>query len=189
MKNILVVGLGNPGSEYEGTRHNLGIMAVRAWVTDAEESGMPVRAWREDTGARAQIAHISLPEARVTCLFPLTFKNDSGLAVATHIRNSGLSVQDCIVVHDELELELGQAQVQAEGSARGHNGVRSIFDHLGTQKIPRLRLGIGRPPEQIEVSAYVLQRFSKEEQTIIASTTIPAAVEELSQFIGSRLAT
>lgn len=187
MKNILVVGLGNPGEKYEGTRHNLGIDVVRAWVTEHSEAGVPTSPWKEKADMHAQIASVSLPEAKVTCLFPLTFMNDSGQAVAAFTRWSGISVERIIIAHDDLETPFGIVQTQVGGSAHGHNGLRSIFDHLGTEDITRLRVGIGRPPEHKEVSSFVLESFSKEERQHIESSIVPMATRELTQLVGDRL--
>ena len=187
MKNILVVGLGNPGGKYEGTRHNMGIDVVRAWVEENREAGMVMRDWKDEPDMHAALAAVFLPEAKVTCLFPLTFMNDSGQAVAAFVRWSGISVDQVIVAHDDLELPLGVVQTQTDGSAHGHNGLRSVSESLGTQAFARLRIGIGRPAEDIPIHDFVLQRFSSDEREHIKTTILPVAVRELTQLVGNRL--
>ncbi len=161
----LVVGLGNPGSRYEGTRHNLGFQ-----VADRLASRWGVGAWREELGSL-------LAEARprgvaVALAKPLGFMNRSGDSVAALVGWTGLPLDRLLVVHDDLDLPLGALRVRLRGGAGGHNGIRSIVESLGTDEFPRLKVGVGRPPEGIPGAEYVLSRFLPEEAELL-----PAIVE------------
>lgn len=142
MNTLVYIGLGNPGSAFAGTRHNLGIDTLRAWV-EAKASD------------------------QVRCFFPGTMMNDSGRAVAAYLKKTALSVDDILVIHDDVELPLGEVRLARRGSAKGHNGVRSIQAALGTNDFRRLRLGVGRPPEGMDLSDFVLEKFRPEEQEAV----------------------
>lgn len=180
MKQILVVGLGNPGTKFDGTRHNLGIEVVRDWV---DSLGLQ-QDWKMNDSVQSEIIEFSLDDAvKVTALFPTTFMNDSGRAVAAFLKNTPLTPQDVVVVHDDIELELGDISFDRHGgSAKGHNGVRSIQDALQTNDIPRLRLGVGRPLDGMEVNAFVLHSFSpseREQLTVLRQQ----AIEHLTKVV------
>lgn len=160
---LLIVGLGNPGEKYAKTRHNLGTRVVEAFVQMVREE--------------------NLKQQAIAWLIPTVNMNESGVPVAEFVRNSPLDVSQILLVHDDLELPLGEIQFQAGGSARGHNGVRSVHEKLGTTEIPRLRLGIGRPASG-EVSDYVLGKFTGEEE-VKASDVVTRAVGELTKYISA----
>lgn len=160
MVKKLIVGLGNPGAGYAGTRHNFGARAAGRFV--------------KEVGTEA------LREKGIAVLLPTVSMNDSGQAVADFLRQTNLSPADILIVHDELELPLGEWKFQEGGGARGHNGVRSVHATLQTQDIPRLRLGIGRPVSEKEVSDYVLENFASEEETVVGGVT-QAVVQWLSE--------
>ena len=141
----IVFGLGNPGREYEQTRHNLGASVVLNW--------------------EAQISDEM--KARLRVLLPTMSMNESGSVLKDALRYIDIELQDILIVHDDIELSLGEAELVLGGSAKGHNGVRSIYDELGTQDFQRLRLGVGRPAEGVDVRDFVLSRFSVEEQLIL----------------------
>lgn len=139
----LIVGLGNPGVEYKKTRHNIGARVVSAWQTSEPELSAQIK--------------IYLPTEEV-------YMNDTGPTVAAIIRREGIDLDHLIVVHDELELPFGVIKEKLVGSAQGHNGVRSLQQALGSQSFRRLKIGIGRPTGPMPVDAYVLQRFTPEEE-------------------------
>lgn len=187
MKTILVVGLGNPGKKYKNTRHNTGIRVLESWVGHAQDSLTPTKDWKDSENVNARIASVSLPEARVVCLFPLTYMNNSGKAVLEAMRQLSTTAENMILIHDEIELPFGVVETKAEGSAHGHNGVRSVHQELGTQKIMRLRIGVGRPEDAMAVSDYVLREFTESENSGMNATIIPEAVTKLTALIGGLL--
>ena len=171
MKHLLLIGLGNPGVAYEGTRHNVGILFVRRWVRHQQEF-TEVRDWREDSRLQAEVATVTQMGAdsglKVDCLFPLTFMNTSGNSVQAYQRYTEVAIEQMLIVHDDMELPLGDIQLaEVGGSAKGHNGVRSIQERLDTVEIPRLRIGIGRPPANTPVTQFVLSRFTSDEQAVL----------------------
>lgn len=187
VKTLLVVGLGNPGKEHALTRHNLGIRVVQAWLDESREAQLLVRAWREDKNLGARVAQVSLPGVRVICLSTLDFMNDSGKAVVAAVRFLKLVAGNVVIVHDDMELPFGAVESELSGSARGHNGVRSVHEYLGTQVVTRLRLGIGRPPNEQDPSAFVLEQFTGEEEKVLTEQTIPEATTQLSGLLGQHL--
>ncbi|CAK0779525.1 Peptidyl-tRNA hydrolase [Azospirillaceae bacterium] len=152
----LVVGLGNPGPEYARNRHNIGFMAVDAIV---RRHGFG--AWRKRFQGR--IAEGALNNEKLLALHPETFMNLSGQAVAAAVGFYKLSPNQVVVFHDELDLPPGRLRVKQGGGAGGHNGLRSIDDHIG-KNYWRVRLGIGHPGHRDQVSGYVLHDFAKNDQ-------------------------
>lgn len=157
-QRILLVGLGNPDTNYAGTRHNLGRDVLRAVAADGTAP------------------------AGAAFFYPPTFMNESGLAVAARLHYLQLGPDRLVVVHDDLELPLGEVRLETGGSARGHNGVRSVQEALDTTNFHRLRLGIGRPPEGVAAREYVLSRFTADEQAAVAALT-QRVREELNTFV------
>ena len=154
----LIVGLGNPGRAYERTRHNLGFMAVRRL---AEELGVDLRACRH---AAALTAEAGEKDGKVILALPQTFMNNSGEAVRDIVKFGKIAVEDVLVVCDDLRLDVGQLKLRLEGSDAGHNGLKSVAAHLGTQAYARLRLGIGAPRTTEEQADFVLAPFSAAER-------------------------
>jgi PTH1 family peptidyl-tRNA hydrolase len=157
---ILVAGLGNPGPRYSHNRHNIGFQAVEA-VAEAN---------RLDFGRtehHAETAHSSIAGQRLILAKPQTWMNDSGKAVGALSRFYKIPPEDILVVYDDLDIPLGTLRFRSDGSSGGHRGVESIIRHLGTDAFPRLRIGIGRPPGRMDPAAYVLQDFSKEEESLV----------------------
>ena len=157
----LFVGLGNPGAEYEATRHNAGF-----WWLDALAGKLGARLVPE-RGYQALAARVNAPAGPVWLLKPMTFMNRSGVSVATLARFFKIAPQEILVVHDELDLLPGQAKLKFGGSAAGHNGLKDIHAMLGTQDFWRLRLGIGHPGVKAEVVNYVLKRPSPDHREAI----------------------
>jgi PTH1 family peptidyl-tRNA hydrolase len=149
----LIVGLGNPGSRYANTRHNVGFKVVERL---AERLRLSFRAGKGD--------YLIASGAAILLMKPLTFMNNSGLAVRHAADYFGLECLRILIVHDDHQLPLGKLRLRAGGSDGGHNGLASVIQHLGTPEIPRLRLGISAEFEKGEMADYVLSAFSKEEQ-------------------------
>jgi len=158
----LIVGLGNPGVEYEATRHNLGFIVVRAL---ARELGVAFRKDARVEGWRAHVEGGSTEVAMPPCdlLLPATYMNESGRSVAKWLRSSHMMPEAVLVVSDDLELPFGAIRVRAGGGAGGHNGLRSVGAYLGTNEFARVRLGIGKAAGRDQAD-YVLSRFTAEEQ-------------------------
>ncbi|MGH9115717.1 MAG: aminoacyl-tRNA hydrolase [Acidimicrobiales bacterium] len=137
----MAVGLGNPGPEYAGTRHNAGADAV------ALLAGRHDATLKRARGTRALVAEVRVGPRRLALAVPQTYMNDSGLAVAPLARRFGIAdLADLVIVHDELDLPLGAVRVKAGGGLAGHNGLRSIKAHLHSDGFTRVRVGIGKPP-------------------------------------------
>ncbi|HER27180.1 MAG TPA: aminoacyl-tRNA hydrolase [Rhodospirillales bacterium] len=153
---LLLVGLGNPGAEYAGNRHNIGFMAVDEIVR--RHSFAPFK-----SKFSGQISEGRLGLEKVLLLKPMTFMNDSGRSVAAAASFYKIPAHDIIVLHDELDLEAGRLRCKTGGGHAGHNGLRSIHDHLG-DGYRRLRLGIGHPGDRNRVTSYVLKDFARADQ-------------------------
>lgn len=156
--DLLVIGLGNPGAEYEGTRHNVGAEVVA--LLSARHGGR-LRAGKEQSLA----GEVHIGAKRVALAFPQTYMNDSGRAATALLRRYGvIELGHLLVVHDELDLPVGRIQVKAGGGIAGHNGLRSLRDHLHSTDFLRIRIGVGRPPGRQAGASYVLKRPSKAER-------------------------
>lgn len=157
--DLLVVGLGNPGAEYEGSRHNVGAEVVALL---ADRHGGALKRSKE----RALVAEVRIGEARVALAFPQTFMNLSGESVALLARRHGITdPAQIVVVQDELDLPLGRVKVKQGGGLAGHNGLRSIKAHLHTDAFLRVRIGVGKPVSKEQGANHVLKRVSKRERT------------------------
>lgn len=154
-----VVGLGNPGKQYENTRHNAGFLVVDRLVQDAGIS-LQERKFKASWGAG------QIEGKRVLFVKPLTYMNRSGEAVGEIVRYFGLPVGGLLVIHDDLDLTPGRLRLVRGGGAGGHRGVASIIDHLSARSFPRLKLGIGKPVANEQVEAYVLQPPHGEEAAV-----------------------
>jgi PTH1 family peptidyl-tRNA hydrolase len=164
----LVVGLGNPGPEYARTRHNVGFAVVERL---AAEAGARFSA----SGFQADAATAELAGIAVTLLKPQTFMNRSGLAVAAWLEALQLPVSRLVVVHDDLDLPLGRLRVVGSAGPGGQRGVASVQEALGTQAVPRVRVGIGRPREGEDAVERVLDEFTPEELPVVAEMVERAA--------------
>jgi PTH1 family peptidyl-tRNA hydrolase len=156
--DLLVVGLGNPGGEYQASRHNVGAEVVE--LLAARHGGVLSRA-RE----RARVAEVRIDDRRVTLAFPQTYMNLSGESVAMLVRRHGITDPERIViVHDELDLPLGRIKVKRGGGLAGHNGLRSIKAHLHTDAFVRVRIGVGKPVSKEQGANLVLRRPPKRDR-------------------------
>lgn len=158
----LVVGLGNPGRQYERTRHNVGADVVDEL---ARRAGVVLKPGRD----QATVADTTVKGVRVVLAFPLTYMNESGQAVRPLMKRHGLTdpATQLIVVHDELDLPPGVVRVKAGGGLAGNNGLRSITAHLHTQDYLRVRIGIGKPPSKEHGAGHVLSKLPPRERELL----------------------
>ncbi len=157
MDTKLIVGLGNPGRDYDDTRHNIGFAVVDAF---ARQYGIAVT--KKDH--QALVGDGRVGETRVFLMKPQTFMNLSGQAVASFLKMKPLEAADILVVTDDIALPLGKLRLRAEGSAGGHNGLKSLIAHLHGQTFPRLRFGVGAPRDPSVQIDFVLGRFGRSER-------------------------
>lgn len=167
----MVVGLGNPGRQYEATRHNAGFMVVDLLTDDLGIRLEPSKRHQ------ALISQLKLGQQRVILAKPLTFMNNSGRAVASLACWYGVTPQEMVIIHDDLDLPLGRLRIRPGGSAGGHRGVQSIINALGTTSITRVKVGIGRPlvGQNENIVGFVLQPFSEEDWEQVSPVLIKAA--------------
>ncbi|MCA9324729.1 aminoacyl-tRNA hydrolase [Candidatus Saccharibacteria bacterium] len=173
-KTLLVVGLGNPGKEYDGTRHNIGFDVVEAFAKASDFGG-----WVEKKDMKCMVAEGRLNDTKVILMKPTTFMNLSGEAVQAVTHFYKIPTNRTLVIHDELDVNFGQIRTRAGGSSAGHNGVKSVSEQLGDENYGRVRIGIGpKKPAQIDSADFVLQKFSTKEQK-----DIPALVKEATAIL------
>ncbi|MGR6837192.1 aminoacyl-tRNA hydrolase [Syntrophomonas erecta] len=165
----MVVGLGNPGRKYKNTRHNIGFDVL-------EELAERNTILKEESRFDAIVGHIKLNQEKVLLVKPLTYMNLSGKAVQPLAAYYRVSLTDLLVVYDDMDLEPGVIRLRASGGAGGHRGMVSIIDRLGSKDFPRLRIGIGRPPNQ--AINWVLGHFAGEDRTI-ANNAIKQAADAI----------
>ncbi len=169
----VIVGLGNPGPNYQRTRHNIGFQSV-----DALSSTYRIQL--SHTDSVSQWGRGVIRGKEVLLVKPQTYMNLSGKSVSAVISRFYLTYQDLLVIHDDMDLPLGRIRIREKGGSGGHRGVASIIQYLGASDFPRLRVGIGRPPiDQQEPKEYVLKAFSKEEKAVVAEVieTVVQCVE------------
>lgn len=177
----LVVGLGNPGSRYEGTRHNVGFAAVDLL---AKRHGL---VWQvAPRGIEALIANWRAGGAILAK--PLTFMNLSGAAIVGLLQFYKIPPEDMLVLVDEVQLETGRVRIRPDGSAGGHNGLKSAIASLGSQSFPRLRIGVGRGDTRRDLADHVLARFDPDERSVI-DDAIERAADAAELFIAEGVST
>jgi PTH1 family peptidyl-tRNA hydrolase len=164
----LVVGLGNPGRKYNGTRHNVGFevlaeLARRHAAPDAR------------SGFEAEVTETTIAGRRTLLAAPRTYMNLSGRSVQQIVKFYKLPLEDLLVICDDMNLPAGKLRLRKSGSAGGQKGLQNIIDQLGTQDFSRLRIGIGRPPENIDAVDYVLTRFRSDERELLEDAVSDAA--------------
>ena len=164
----LVVGLGNPGREYEKSRHNTGF---RAMDILAEKLGAKV----DRLKFQGLYTQVNYGGKKLFLLKPQTYMNSSGEALRAASDYYKVDPENVLVIYDDISLAPGQLRVRAKGSAGGHNGIKSIIAHLGTQEFPRVRVGVGEKPPRMDLADYVLGHFSQEEKKIMESAVKEAA--------------
>ncbi len=164
----LIVGLGNPTREYEHTRHNAGFDAVdmlaEKWNIAVEEKKYKGLCGKGAAGGE-----------RVLLLKPQTYMNLSGESVRAAADFYKIDPDHIIVMYDDIDLDVGKLRVRAKGSAGGHNGIKNIIAHLGTQEFPRVRIGVGAKPDRMDLADYVLGRFSQVERGVMEDAFREAA--------------
>jgi PTH1 family peptidyl-tRNA hydrolase len=156
----LVIGLGNPGGEYEGTRHNVG----------AEAIGILARRLEVKLGAYrgpAWLARKAVDDRELILARPKTYMNESGVAGARLVRDLKVPLESVVVVYDDLDLKQGRLRIRARGGTAGHNGLRSLQAHWRSQEFPRVRIGIGRPPAGEDPIEFVLQRPTGQDREVL----------------------
>ena len=158
-ERFLIVGLGNPGRKYRGNRHNIGFMALDALAAAYKIESSKVQ-------NKAIVGNGRIQNQNVILAKPQTYMNSSGDAVGPLARYYKVPPENVLVIYDELDLPFGTIRLREKGGTGGHNGMKSIINHLG-QDFPRVRLGIGRPPGQMPVPAYVLQDFGKDDLPLL----------------------
>ncbi len=163
----LIVGLGNPGHEYEAHRHNIGFGVVDLLAKQNR--------WEWEKTALAQVAWGEWENEECWLAKPFTWMNLSGKAIQALLKEKGVATKDLIVIHDDLDLPLGKIRWVFASGHGGHNGVRSITDMIATPDFHRVRLGIGRPAGSEDIAEYVLQPFLKEEREAAEAMTTAAA--------------
>ncbi|MEG0285603.1 MULTISPECIES: aminoacyl-tRNA hydrolase [Vagococcus] len=151
----LIVGLGNPGSKYRGTKHNVGFIAL-------DEIAYQEKVTFNKTQFEADIAEFFLNGEKIILAKPQTFMNESGRSVRPLMDYYNIADEDLLVIYDDLDLPIGKIRLREKGSAGGHNGIKSIIAHLGTKDFNRIKVGIDRPKNGKEVVSYVLSSFPKE---------------------------
>ena len=160
----LIVGLGNPGDKYFETKHNVGFMLVDKMCKELNLK------FTADKIFQADIASTFLNGEKVYFVKPTTFMNESGKAVHALLTYYGLDIDDLLVIYDDLDMEVGKIRLRTKGSAGGHNGIKSIIKHIGTQEFKRVKIGIGRPKNNLSVIHHVLGIFDEEDYIIILNT-------------------
>ena len=166
-KTLMFVGLGNPGDEYEGTRHNIGFDCLDAFAKANDFPG-----WQSKKDLNCQLTSHMLADTRSLLVKPQTFMNLSGEAAQAVANFYKLGNNQIIAIYDELDVDFGSIRLRSGGSAAGHNGVKSLIQHLG-EDFGRIRVGIGpKTPEQIDSAKFVLQKFNKDQQEHLKELTI-----------------
>lgn len=170
----IVVGLGNPGQKYEGTRHNVGFDAIEIL---ARKHGITINKLKH----KALSGEGSIGGRRVLLVKPQTFMNLSGESVRDIVDWYKVPVGNIIIIYDDIDLPLGKLKVRPKGSSGTHNGMRSVIYQLQSDEFPRIRIGIDKPPEGWELANYVLSRFSGEDRKVVDEIIVKAAdaVEEI----------
>ena len=180
-ETFLIVGLGNPGAEYRLTRHNFGFMVLDAL---AEHWSLQLKKIKFN----AVYVEDRFKGNKVVLAKPLTFMNESGRSVAPLMRYFKVPAEQMLVIHDDLDLPLGTLRIRPSGSSGGQRGIESITKLLGTQEFPRMRLGISRPPGQMDPKDYVLKNFLPNEEEL-KKIVLHQAIEAIECFIENGLTT
>ena len=165
---FIIAGLGNPGKEYENTRHNAGFMVLDAL---ADRLGADV----SEKKHKALCGKAVIEGQKVMLIKPQTYMNSSGESIRAAADYYKVAPEEILVIYDDISLAPGQLRVRAKGSAGGHNGIKSIIAHLGTQEFPRVRVGVGEKPPRMDLADYVLGHFSQGERKIMDEAVKEAA--------------
>lgn len=175
MDRFLIAGLGNPGAQYEKTRHNAGFMVADAFARAYSASFQP---WQK----LGEYAKLSVNGKEVFIVKPMTYMNLSGQMVSSLARFYKISSSNILVCFDDMSLNLGDIRLRPSGSAGGQKGMKNIIELLGTDKIARLRVGIGPKPEKFDAANFVLAKFTKDETPVLEGA-VERAVEALEVYL------
>lgn len=177
----IIVGLGNPGKKYEFTRHNAGFVAA-----DTLLSAWKLEGWKIDKKSGSEVSSGTLDGEKIYLLKPQDFMNASGESVSKFSSYHKTLPKDIIVIHDEMDLPLGETRFAFNRGSAGHNGVQSIADCLGTKEFHRLRIGIGRSMDQNKsAETYVLEEFGGEEKTAL-KTVLSEIAEKMKKYLNEK---
>jgi PTH1 family peptidyl-tRNA hydrolase len=172
---FLIAGLGNPGRNFEHNRHNVGFMLLNHIAVRLGENFSRVE-------SKALVAKSSYLGERVILIKPQSFMNNSGAPISSLVRFYRVSLDNLLVAYDDVDLPLGTLRLRPSGGSAGQKGMQSIIERLGTEEIPRLRIGTGRPPGRMEAADYVLQDFPANEMDLLKET-LERAVEAVLTFM------
>ena len=175
---LLLVGLGNPGSNYTNTRHNIGFKIIDAINAHFKLS-------KQKPKFKGLLTTGNIDEKKIYAIKPLTFMNNSGICIRELIEYFKIDAEDVIVFHDDLDVEFGKIKTKFSGSSAGHNGIASIDKFIG-KEYSRVRIGIGKPEDKISISDYVLNDFNEDEQAHLDSIT-KNIIESLAILIDKKL--
>ena len=176
---FLIVGLGNPGSQYEDTRHNIGFKVVD---NIAKEYNIEINRQK----FKGMCGEGFINGEKVILLKPTTYMNLSGESIREVVDFYKISNEDVLVIYDDISLDVGRLRIREKGSAGGHNGIKSIIAHLGTDIFPRIKVGVGQP--NVDLVNYVLGKFTKEEMEVL-SESIDASTKAAKEIISSDVKT
>ena len=157
---ILFLGLGNPGKKYQKSRHNLGFRVLHSL---AKRLKVDIKTKRY----KSLMGRGRIGKKRIILAQPLTFMNNSGVAAASLVRGLKISLKNLVVICDDIDLPIGKVRIRKKGSSGGHKGLESVIQNLKSKGFPRLRIGIGRPPQGMDPKEYVLKNFTKEENLLV----------------------
>ena len=178
-QTYLLIGLGNPGREYANTRHNFGFMAIDRLAVRLNARGMKVQ-------SKAIVMNAQYEDYKLILAKPQTFMNLSGQSVQGLVHFYKLPLTNVMILSDDLDLPFGTIRIRASGGPGGQRGLSSILEKLGTKDVPRMRLGIGRPPGRMDPANYVLQNFSKDDMQFI-SELLDRAADAALEFVTNGL--
>lgn len=172
---LLIVGLGNPGEQYKNTRHNAGFLVLEQ---------IPNLSWKEDKNYEAQISEASFFGQKIIFCKPLTYMNESGRTVAKIANFYKIMPEKIIVLQDEMDLTFGELKISQNKGANGHNGIKSIINHLNSPDFSRIKIGIGRPAAQQDAKNFVLENFSSEQNEKLEeiSAKVHAIINDIVQY-------
>lgn len=176
----LVVGLRNPGADYEGTRHNVGAEVVERVLERSGET-----AGKAPSRVSGAIAQTGIGDDRTLFLLPYVYMNESGRVVRAALDYYKVPAEDLLVLHDDIDLPFGRLRLQVAGGSGGHNGIRSLESALGTKDFSRLKVGVGRPPGSQDPADYVLRTFSKSERPDV-DLMVEDAAEVVERWVEDR---
>jgi len=174
-QTYLLIGLGNPGREYKDTRHNFGFMLIDRIAVRLNARGLKVQ-------SKAIVMNTTYEERKLILAKPQTFMNLSGQSVQGLVHFYKVPLTNVMILSDDLDIPFGTIRIRASGGPGGQRGLSSILEQLGTKDVPRMRLGIGRPPGRMDPAAYVLQNFSRDELKSI-SEILDHAAEAVFAFV------